>query len=395
MKILVTSIVDLKKGPHTRLHEFIRYLSKSHHVDVLSINDWWKASQTDARLYTQGLEDIIEHVSVEYFTQRKVSPMLQEVTSVLTIGNKLEKLQYEEFDVHFNYNSLISGYFVARKMRDVGVRTVYDIADDLPQMIRVSPQLPGVIRPAGKFVGRLMLYKNIDIATKVSFVDNHIKDLYPAPSGKAVVIPNGVDVDLFRPRSSQSLRESLGINKNFVIGFVGTMREWVDFEPVFAAVGQLNTRYPDIRVLIVGEEGGLEKTKSSARKFGVLDKTIFAGTVPYSLVPEYISCMDVCLIPFARDKGMDAGEEGFCPLKLAEYLSCEKPVISTQKTTMPEGTVLYAFNAEEYRNEILKLYSNPQLRAEMGSKGRSIIQSSYTWSNSASVLEKLLQETAS
>jgi glycosyltransferase involved in cell wall biosynthesis len=280
-------------------------------------------------------------------------------------------------------------------LRAVGVKTVYDIADDLPQMIGVSPQIPRIARPAGKFIGKMMLNKNIEIASKVTFVDTHIQALYPAPTAKAVVIRNGVDVNLFSPRPCQTLREKFSVGKDFVVGFVGTMREWVDFEPVFAAVSQLNAQMPDIRIMIVGEEGGLGKTMNLARKFGVFDKTIFTGTVPYKLVPEYISCMDVCLVPFAKHKGMDAGEDGCCPLKLAEYLACEKPVISTQKTVMPEGTVLYASNAEEYRNEILKLYNNPQLRTEMGSKGRSIIQRSYTWSNSASVLEKLLQETAS
>ena len=395
MRILITSIVDLKKGPHTRLHEFIRYLRRNHDITVLSVNDWWKASQTDTKLYTQGLDDVTGGVCTEYFTQWKISPILQEVTSAISISRILRKIDYTSFDVHFNYNSLISGYFVARRLRAKGIKTVYDIADNLPQMIRVSPQIPRVARPLGKFIGKMMLSRNIGIARKVTFVDTNIQALYPAPSAKAVIIHNGVDVELFSPRPSQTLREKLGIGKDFVVGFVGTLREWVDFEPVFAAVSQLNAQCPDIRIMIVGEEGGLGKTMNLARKFGVFDKTIFAGTVPYGLVPEYISCMDVCLIPFAKHKGMDAGEDGFCPLKLAEYLACEKPVISTQKTTMPEGTVLHASNAEEYRNEILKLYNSPQLRAEMGSKGRGVIQSSYTWSNSASVLEKVLQEAAS
>lgn len=394
MRILVTSIVDLKKGPHTRLHEFIRYLSRSHEITVLSVNDWWKASQTNTGLYTQGLEDAIEHVQMEYFTDRKISPILQEITSTVSVGRLLQRINYQRFDVHFNYNSLISGYFVAKRMQAIDVKTVYDIADDLPQMIGVSPQLPRIARPAGKLIGKLMLKKNIDIADKISFVDTHIKRMYPAPASKSLVIPNGVDVGLFRPRSPQTMRQKLGIDEDFVVGFVGTMREWVDFDPVFAAVSQLNAQCPDIRTVIVGEEGGLNDTINSARKFGVLHKTIFTGTIPYKLVPEYISCMDVCLIPFAKHKGMDAGEDGFCPLKLAEYLACEKPVISTQKTSMPEDTVLYASTVEEYEDRLLKLYNNPQLRREMGLKGRNIIQNSYTWSSSASMLEKMLLEAA-
>ncbi len=395
MRILITSIVDLKKGPHTRLHEFIRYLRKRHDVVVFSVSDWWKAGQTNTKLYTQGLEDVTDGIRTEYFTQQKISPILQEVVSAISVCRLLEAMDYRGLDVHLNYNSLISGYFVARRLRAIGVNTVYDIADNLPQMIGVSPQIPWIARPVGKFVGKIMLTKNIGIASRVSFVDTNIQALYPAPPYKAVVIRNGVDVELFSPRQSQTLREKLGIGNDFVVGFVGTMREWVEFEPVFAAVSRLSAEHPDIRILIVGEEGGLDKIKHSAQKFGVLDKTIFTGTAPYRLVPEYISCMDVCLIPFAKHKGMDAGEEGYCPLKLAEYLACEKPVISTQKTSMPEGIVAYASTAEEYYDRILMLYNNPQLRSEMGLQGRKIIQSSYTWSNSASMLEQVLMEAAS
>ncbi len=395
MRILITSIVDLKKTSHNRLHEFIKHLRKTHDITVLSINDWWKAKQTDVGLYAQGLESALGDINVQYFTLRRISPIFQEVASVVTIGRILGRIDYKSFDVHLNYSSLVSGYFVAKKMRRVGVATIYDIADDLPAMIRVSPQIPAPARPLGRLFGDFMLKRNIEIATKVSFVDTHIRDLYPAPEDKEVIIPNGVDVELFYPYPSQSLREELGIGRDFVIGFVGTMREWVDFEPVFAAVGQLSSQCSDIKILIVGEEGGLSKTRHSAQRLGVLDKTIFVGTIPYNLVPQYISCMDVCLIPFAKHKGMDTGVDGFCPLKLPEYLACEKPVISTQKTPMPEYMVLYASTVEEYRDKILQLYNDPQLRKQMGLLGRKLVQSSYTWSSRALMLEEMLSEVAS
>jgi len=42
MRILITTIVDLKKSQHNRPHQIVKYLSKKHEVRVLSINDWWK-----------------------------------------------------------------------------------------------------------------------------------------------------------------------------------------------------------------------------------------------------------------------------------------------------------------------------------------------------------------
>lgn len=111
MNILITSIVDLKKTPHSRLHQFIKYLLKSNDITVVCINDWWKSSQTNAALYTKGLDEIVDNVELIYLTNRKISPIFQEVCSYKT----LRDLDLDKFDVHLNYNTLISGYFVAKK----------------------------------------------------------------------------------------------------------------------------------------------------------------------------------------------------------------------------------------------------------------------------------------
>lgn len=134
MRILITSIVDLRKTSHNRLHQFIRHLAKNHSVTVLSINDWWKSGQTDVGQYQLGVENMLKNVAIRYFTNRKFNPYLQEVFSVVTLGKVLKEIGYINFGVHLNYNTLISGYYVARKLRTAGINTVYDIADDLPQI---------------------------------------------------------------------------------------------------------------------------------------------------------------------------------------------------------------------------------------------------------------------
>ena len=57
MKILMTSIVDMKKSQHNRPHQLVKYLSKKHEITVLSINDWWNGGQKkmDIRFRNKGL----------------------------------------------------------------------------------------------------------------------------------------------------------------------------------------------------------------------------------------------------------------------------------------------------------------------------------------------------
>jgi glycosyltransferase involved in cell wall biosynthesis len=391
VKILVTTIVDPEKSAPNRLLFLIKHLYKGHKISIISINDWWKASQTDTELYNLAFKDVLQNVQVEYFTKRKISPILQEIFSAATLGKVLKEVDYRSFDVHLNYGALFSGHFVTKKMKSVGVNTVFDVADNNPQMIRVSPQIPSILRPLGGIVGDIIFNKNIKIATKVTYVTQHLRDLYPAAPDKSEIIPNGVDTQLFKSHSSEQLKQQLGISEHFVVGFVGVLREWVDFEPIFAAISQLNNRYLNIKVLIVGEEGGLNRVRELANEYHIVDRVIFAGTVPHTKVPDYISCMDVGVIPFKR---IEAADEP-CPVKLLEYMACEKPVISSRTVSMMPDKVLYASDSEEYKRRIVELYENKELRTKLGKEGRKFVEQNHSWEKLAKDIESVLLEAAS
>lgn len=394
MRILVTSIVDLNNSLHNRPHEFVQYLRQRHEVTVLSINDWWKASQTGDRVYIQEMSSILDGVHIKHFTQRKISPIYQELFSIITLGKILKEIGHAQFDVHLNYNSLISGYFVARKMAAVGIKTVYDIADNLAAMVRSSPQIPAPLRPIGGFVGKIALRKNAAIADKITISTGVLNNLLGDYSFKAEVIPNGVDAELFKNRSSSYLRDKLALGRAFVLGYAGVLREWVDLEPAFMAIRDLKHEKQNVKLLVVGEEGGLNKHKTLAQKYGISDKVIFTGTVPYAQVPEYVSCMDVCLIPHKEHSPIS---QDALPLKLFEYMACEKPVISTRVKGVEEAVgerVFYASNVEELKAKIKELHENSELRRKLGVEGRRFVKENYSWAHSCSKLEDLLIELA-
>jgi len=295
--------------------------------------------------------------------------------------------------VHFYYNTLISGYYVARWFRTEGLVSVYDIGDDLPAMVRTSPQIAAVLRPLGGFVADIMIERNIKIAQKVTFITSPLSDSYHIPSDKAEYIPNGADIELFKSYPSAQLRKELGLNQAFVLGYVGVLREWIDFEPIFAAVAALITQSPDIRLLIVGEEGGLEKVKNLATKYEIADRIVFTGTIPYTQVPRYVSCMDACLTA----RKVDPVAEKMLPLKIFEYMACEKPVISTRLTGTQEAVqdkVLYATSKTEYQEQIARLYNDKELSRKMGQQGREFVERNYSWTSAAARMEGVLKEAA-
>ena len=370
----MTSIVDLKKSQHNRPHQFVKYLSKKHDVTVLSINDWWKGGQDNLESYSNDFNDIFKRIDYLYLTDKKVSPILQE----LLFRKKIKEVFKEDFDVHLNYSTLISGYIAAKK-----IKTVYDMADDLGAMIKESPQIPRLLRPFGGVLGNFMMGKNIERAEKVTVTTEMLKKTYNIPNDKCEVVPNGVDRNLFR--NYGDTKEELGLD-GFILGYVGVLREWVDLEPVFMALNDLDK---EIEMVVVGKEGRFDENVRLAEKCGVSDKVTFTGMVPYSQVPKYISAMDICVIPFKRN----AISENALPLKLFEYMACEKPVISTELPgvkAVAGNKVSYAENEEEYKEKIVKLYKDEDLRGWMGKTGREFVGIDYSWEKIVGKMERTL-----
>jgi len=365
MKILITSIIDLEKTINSRLHQIVKCLLKKHDVTVLSINDIWKRKQIKTDIKNQEINNLIEKITLKKFTEKRINPVTQELLSWQFISDILYDMKYQDFDIHFNYNTLFSGYHVAKKLRANKIKSVYDIADNLPDMIGTSPQLNYLFKIAGKYFGRRMLKKNIQLAEKVTYITSSLRKNSCIPNEKAIWIPNGVDTNIFKKMENSKFRQEVGIDDKFIIGFIGALREWVDFQPVFYALRELKKEFPMISILIIGEEEGLNRIKEQAKFSGVKNKVIFRKAVPYNEVSKNINAMDVCLIPFVKNS---VGEDSL-PLKLFEYMACEKPVISTNLKGIKEvvnDKILYADNYNDFKKHIIKLYNDKELRKKMG-----------------------------
>jgi len=142
-------------------------------------------------------------------------------------------------------------------------------------------------------------------------------------------------------------------------------------------------------MVVVGKEGQFKENMELAKNYGVYDRVTFTGMVPYSQVPKYISATDICLIPFKRG----AISENALPLKLFEYMACEKPVLSTDLPgvrAIAGDKVMYVANYREYKEKIMELYKNDKLRREMGKIGRKFVVENYNWEKIVRKLEDML-----
>jgi glycosyltransferase involved in cell wall biosynthesis len=130
-----------------------------------------------------------------------------------------------------------------------------------------------------------------------------------------VVIPNGAEIDILT--GSEPVPESLRGLQRPIIGYVGNLRDRIDWPLVQALAG----RRPSWTFVFAGpiEEnllpGGIRMRAN----------VVFPGPIPYELSHNWMRAFDVAIIPH-EPSGVT---ESMNPLKLYNYLAAGVPVVTT------------------------------------------------------------------
>jgi len=188
------------------------------------------------------------------------------------------------------------------------------------------------------------------------------------PEHKVRVIPNGVDLDRFRPRwPDEALREELEIAPGApVVGIIAALRPEKHHELFLQAAALVHEAIPQAEFLIVGD--GPQRAKLEMLAVGLpLDESVhFAGT--RRDVPKVLSLLDVLAI----SSHMEAN-----PVSILEAMACEKPVVATRVGSIPEtvadgetGHLTEPGDARQLADRMIELLQNPDRAAAMGRAGR-------------------------
>ena len=136
-----------------------------------------------------------------------------------------------------------------------------------------------------------------------------------APAERTLVLRNGVDLELFRPRDRARARAALGA-EGFILLCVGSLIERKGHDLVIEALTQL----PDCTLVIAGDGPRRAELEALARRVGAQDRVRFLGETPHADLPDLYAAADVLLLPSSR--------EGWANV-LLEAMACGTPVVAT------------------------------------------------------------------
>lgn len=182
------------------------------------------------------------------------------------------------------------------------------------------------------------------------------------------VIYEGVDVEKFKPLPSKQMRGS-----EFVLLTVAPLDETEIFrkglKSLLVALREVVKTVSNVKLIVVGKtDGGYSTLQRMVKDLGIGDNVVFTGFLSDSrLLALYRKC-DVFVLPSLH--------EGF-PTVCAEAQACEKPVITTDVSSMLEvikhgetGILVEPRDPESLAEAIRKLLSDSKLRRRLGKNGR-------------------------
>ncbi len=278
----------------------------------------------------------------------------------------------------------------------IGVCIVVDLPDYIPTS--AAGYLFDVHTVQGKLLSstfELMLrriIKHADLVTVAS--DSLMKYAIDAGAKGVEKVSNGVSEHFLKLHNGRQIRDRLGFeNRDFVIGFIGCISYWLDLETLFKGISISSNSGLPVKLLLVGKSlhsTYLTKVQQQIVKTGISKNMIWLDFVKYEEVPSYISAMDVGTIPF--DVQNPTAFYG-APVKMWEYLSQRRPVISTP---IPESIdnanyISIAESPEDYASLFLKLYKKDKILLEKTEKGY-VRSMSMTWEKCAEEFSSKLRQ---
>lgn len=203
------------------------------------------------------------------------------------------------------------------------------------------------------------------------------------PPEKIVIVPNGVDTEVFAPRPRDAeLAAALALEGRLVVGFIGSLRRLEGLDLLVGALPELLRRRPEVRLLVVGDGPERSRLEQQARSAGVAEAVRFTGLVPHEDVLRYYSIMDVLAYP-----RIDARiNHTVTPLKPLEAMAMGKACLASDVGALCElvedgvtGLVFARGDREDLAAKLQLLAEDATLRSRLGAQGQSWVRSEREW----------------
>ena len=305
---------------------------------------------------------------------------------------------------------------------EVDLVQLYNTSQWVPILRAALPRTPIVLQMHSEWLAEIPRREGLERLRLVDRVlgvsqqiADQIRDRYPERAEIVDVLPNGVDLDGFRPADEvratragdvEALRRRLGLGDGPVVLFLGRISAEKGIHTLLEALPAVRERLPGVQVLIAGERAGLRSPLPTRERRELIghpewraryidhllrlaeplgDAVRFCEPLAYADVPLAFALADVYVQPSVLEA---------YGLPVVEAMASELPVIVSDGGALPElvddgttGYVVPAGDARALADALVMVLSDRELAARLGRAGRERAARTMSWDT---VAERLL-----
>ena len=372
-------------GGGTRSYEFAeRLITRGHQVTmVCGGNHDFNLAATDINGVTRGSIDSIDliQIKVPYANKMGLVDRAKSFAQYALVGRKIAKKLKDDYDIVFSTSTPLTaglpGIYAKRKFKKPFVFEVRDLWPALPKALGMKNP---VFITAMSFIEKKSYHK----ADGCIGLSPGICDGIRARSqeGKSIeMIPNGCDLELFKPGDRKNLQLE-GIKPTDTVAiFTGAHGIANGLDAILNAATVLKQRgRNDIALVFIGDgrlKPGLEER---AKKEG-LDNCHLFKPISKTQLKDIVASVDIGLMCL---KNVPAFYYGTSPNKFFDYIASGLPVLNNYPGWLADmikenkcGLAVEPDNAEVYADALIYLADHPEERKTMGVNARKLAERDF------------------
>ena len=348
----------------------IRVMAPVPYFPPIKINQRWRFSQVAHAEEIDGVN--VQHP--RYLMIPKVGMVLHGLLMFLSLYLRVKRVQkdfdFDLIDSHYAYPDGFAAVLIGQLLRKP---VIISARGSDVNLFRTFPLVQRLLRFAFLRAERIIA---VSQALKDAILQLGI------PEEKVEVIPNGVDLEKFKPIPTDEARKRLKLRGNSLLVSVGNLNPNKGFDKLIKSVRILSEQesHKDIHLVIIGEGPELKNLQGLVHALGLEKRVSFAGGVPHQELFLWYSAADiVCLA---------SGREGW-PNVLLEAMACSKPVVATAVGGIPEIVSSNELGILVKRNEMeIASGISQALSKEWNSQKIRKYAETHTWNRVTESLEE-------